>query len=211
MTINDITYQQYLDVLNGQTTDRTTNIYNIISVLYNKPINEIEALSIEEIESMFAEIPDFTNYVPETVIEFEHKGEKYFVCDDAKNLNFRQYIDLDFYENKFKDKPLEMATFLLAVISTKAGEKYDNSSISQTRGEEFKQLPFITVLGVYNYFVKKKEVFNKAMELYFLVQEMHNQQVLNIENLVRNGRGISRLTRWLRVRYWNKIKSYLSI
>jgi hypothetical protein len=197
--------------MKGQSLDRTDNIYNTISVLYSLKLEEVEGYSIEQIEKLFANIPDFTNYVPEMVLDFELYGVKYFVCQDAKDLNFRQYIDLDFYENKYKDNPLEMATYLLAVISTKAGEKYDSSDISTQRGELFKELPVVTVLGVFNYFIKKKENYSKVMELYFLVAETHSQQVQSIESLVKNGVGTSRLTRWLKARFWNKIKSSLSI
>jgi hypothetical protein len=106
----------------------------------------------------------------------------------------------------------EMLGIMLADgLYNKANEKYIDSEFIMDKGESFKQLPLTIVLGIYSFFLQRRNEYMKITNHSSMAQEAVNLQAQLIDSSIKSGVGMSQLKAYLMEIYWSKIKYSIKI
>ncbi|MDR2950702.1 MAG: hypothetical protein LBV71_16060 [Prevotella sp.] len=113
------------------------------------------------------------------------------------SINSRNELTLDEWvdtEAVLKGNDNKLSS-VLAIVCRPTGEIYNSNRLSE-RIELYKNITMDKLFPLFSFFLTLKEQYQKIMNTCLMVQEVTNQLHLHIENLVKNGGGISRLQNW---------------
>jgi hypothetical protein len=204
-------YEKIMIVQNADDINISERIIKIFSLLTGIEESIVRVLPYTTAKRVFDTmkfLDDIKNIQITPILNFHFDGVEYEVDTDFKNWNFRQYIDSEVILDMYKDNTTEALPYILAVFSHPVGEEYKDSDTVLKRGEAFKKLNVETVLSVGGFFLLKKNGLIQSGEIYSKVVVEADQLLGHIENLIKNGDGISVWKRFRAALYLSKMKYY---
>lgn len=217
-SIKELTFIQYNEILKIRlnvelsATDKLYNILSILTGISYETINESDLNDITALVERFSFINDNISLDDfEPILNFEFENEQYYIQSEVSKWNFRQYVDTEAIQTQYKDNIIDALPYFLAVLALRESEQYDNSDNTYIKGDKFKELPISIVFGVYSFFLRRRQLYIQTTTHSSIIEVQVNQLVQNIESSIQSGLGTYTLTAYLRVIYWNKIKSLTKI
>ncbi len=184
------TLLEFIDIykLAGSIEDKE----HIVKLMTN--VEDTNSLSIEEFGQIINECYAILNDI-DPKLQFTINNTKYIVNPDWNSWNFRQWVDIDVFIQRFKDEPLMAAPYIAYILSC----EYTNEHARMTDkvGENWLNEDFDKFISIYNFFLQKEKSLQVLGNHYLMVNQMVKQQVQDIQTLPGNGHGLSHLRTYL--------------
>lgn len=166
MTWNDISFKQYLDILdlyNDKDMSDADRTVEICKILY-----EINILTLPLTDyGKYINGLNFLNQKPPKLPlldEYTVNGTTYVVTNDVANLTVAQYMDCDALIKKSKD--IENYPQIMACFMVPKGKKYGEGYLSKAVAEDMEDLPVTAVLALAAFFLNYYRRFIKISLIY---------------------------------------------
>lgn len=147
----DVTLKQFTELM-SVTNEGLTDIRDVISIMSNKPMEEVNLLPVDFVESIMARLvflnktPDYTN-----TNEIEIDGTVYRI-NVLEKLKFGEYVDVN---TAIQSDKLNYGAFL-GILCRINGEEYNDDFIANKldeRIEMFNNQPITKILPIIGFFL----------------------------------------------------------
>lgn len=193
MTYKELTLDKYLK-LKEIDTELPEIEYQLeqLSVIYDKPVEELESLPIPEYTKMVRELaflfeaPNPTGKVPSKI---NLNGHKYYIMKDVSKFTVAQYTDFQTFYKEYDNYLLN----ILACFVIPEGKKYCDGYDPVTVVEDLKQMDSLTALNVCFFFRKRFATLIKGGALYLAWKIMRMKRKMSKEQKMMMTEAIGRL------------------
>jgi hypothetical protein len=187
-------YQKFLKVQKENDNENflAQKMMEIFCGLDFKDVFEMKAKDVHRITKIIA---DMFEQKPQLINRFTMGGVEYGFIPNLDEMSLGEYVDLDTYLSQWDKMEYAMAV-LYRPVTNKIKNKYSIEEYQAKNQEKMKDIPMNIVLGSMFFFYRLGLDLSRVMTNYL---EGGNQTHLaELDNLVKNGDGISQFTHSLK-------------
>lgn len=201
----EITLKQQIQVSTDseQYTNETTKKLALISGYCGIPVQEIKRATPDEVAPLFQHMKFLAEPIPEKpLMEFEFRGEKYYVIQNLAKQEFQDFISLEAALSNENNDTYKALPTIIAIMAKRKKANGETESLDdydvEERAKVFEELPISIANGIGVFFYHNVKVSTMASQLFSKPEKGIAMKVREVENSLNRSAGGGLLHRLLR-------------
>jgi len=200
----EISLKQQIQVSidNEKYTNEITKKLALISGYCGIPIVEIKRSTPDEVAPLFKHMKFLGEPIPEDpLMEFEFKGEKYYVMQNLVKQEFQDFISLETALSNEENDTYKALPMIIAIMAKRKKDNGETESLDdydvEERAKLFEDLPISIANGIGVFFYRNVKVFTMASQLFSQPEKVIAMKLLEVESTLSKSVGGGLLHRLL--------------